>query len=431
MMHSTFILRLGDRWLQFDGQQLSVLEAFPKCAGPVCVVDDFAGAPAGSRALDGKPEHAAALIERQVRSEGLVDGESHVLIHKRVNVPGGIQALFTAVPVEQWQQSQAWAQAQPDHCQIVPLLALLGRHVENGKGLVLNYGRQLVFLAQQGSSLRYASMMAFSEHPDDLMMALASLGDQVRSMLSGNPLELLWCALDQDAALDEEALLATFQRSSGVALHPCPVDMLVREDGQKRRSGVRHLLSAWSGADAINPPADHVLARTEDWLPAASVLALVLALALFAYAGYMAFEAKRIALNAQSVTAQADSLSMAAQKRLAQELRPVRYPAIQQFLGRVGQINTSFNPYRVMAAVRDAAGVDARILRVRLDKDGKTDATIVIDGVLKESALDGQGLSRVIARLRTAGYEPSSLNPADATQSAAFFSYRLLRKDAR
>ncbi|MDP5238575.1 hypothetical protein Q9Q94_03490 [Uliginosibacterium sp. 31-16] len=423
------VLRLGERWLQFDGKRLVTVPAFPQCSGAVGVIDDFAGAPAGSRALDGKPEHANAVIERQMRSEGLVDGESHVLIHHRTIVPGGVQTLFTAVSVDVWQQVQAWAQAQPDHCQVVPLLALLSQHVSNGTGIVLNYGRSLVFLAQQGSSLRYASMMAFSENPDDLLMAMASLGDQVRSLLAGGSSpELIWCALDAPQDRDDDGLRAAFLRSAGVALQACPSQLVAGGDGVRLRSGLGYLLNGWSDRDAINPQPARLLVAAESWLPVAAMVCVVIALALFGYGAYAYIKSNDILREASQRTLEAVKRSEIASNRLMREVPPARYPAVRDFLARADRINTSYNPYKLVGVVRDAAGADARILRVRLDKDPKGLQSIVIDGALKETAMDGQGLSRIITRLRMAGYEPAALNPADASQSTAFFSYRLVRK---
>ncbi len=154
-------------------------------------MSDFDGAVSQVTSLEGSPAHAVALIEKRLRADGLIDNESKILIHQTRTVGNGYQALFTAVPLDRWQQMFAWAEAQPDHCLLVPTTALLWRMLKPGRGIVLHGGRQVVFLASLRDRILHASALAFSDSREDLELTVASLAERVGRELGAGDADAL------------------------------------------------------------------------------------------------------------------------------------------------------------------------------------------------------------------------------------------------
>ncbi len=196
-MNTQFLLHQDGQWLAFEGATVKVLETRPKVDRSSVVVTDFDGAVSDVTALEGSSAHAVALIERRLRGDGLLETDSKILIHQLRTVGNGYQVLFTAVPIDRWQQTFAWADSQDDHCLLVPTVALLWKKLRPGRGVVLHSGRKLVFLASLRGSMVYASALAFSDSREDLSMTVAALGGRASRLLSAGddalePLTVEW-----------------------------------------------------------------------------------------------------------------------------------------------------------------------------------------------------------------------------------------------
>ena len=137
------VVQQQDRWLAFDGNQVRITEAKPKLDRQAVVISDFEGAISNVISLEGSPAHAVALIDKRLRSDGLTDGESKILVHKTRTIGAGYQTLFTAIPFDLWQQVYAWTEAQRDHCLLVPVTSLLWHAIGTGKGVILHAGSQV------------------------------------------------------------------------------------------------------------------------------------------------------------------------------------------------------------------------------------------------------------------------------------------------
>lgn len=234
-MSALSLLHQDGKWLSFDGDQVRHLDARPKVERSTVVITDFDGAVSQVTSLEGSTAHAVALIEKRLRSDGLIDNESKILIHQTRTVGNGYQALFTAVPLDRWQQMFAWAESQPDHCLLVPSVALLWRTLKPGRGVVLHSGRQFVFVAALRNSMVHASALAFSDSQDDLAMTVAALAERAGKDLAGSDdaldaLTVEWIGTLTRAPEGGDAA----RRSSSVPAHasirPRPALAAVRRD---------------------------------------------------------------------------------------------------------------------------------------------------------------------------------------------------------
>jgi hypothetical protein len=199
------IVQLHGRWLAFGHDTVAVTDSRPRLEGAAWLFAEFEGGVSSVISLEGSPAHAVALIEKRLRADGMIDGEGKILIHKNRSMGAGYQSLFTAVPLEVWQQTYAWAEAQPDHCLVVPLTSLMWSAISHGEGLVIHAGRQLCVLAVRKHDIICRSSMAYSEDVTDLTMTAGALAQQVaddlaRSDEDTEPMRFQWCSLFVPAA---------------------------------------------------------------------------------------------------------------------------------------------------------------------------------------------------------------------------------------
>ena len=184
-MSTLSLLHMDGQWLAFDGNRVNRLDTRPKLDCSAVAIVDFDGGVSQVISLEGSPAHAVALIEKRLRADGLIDNESKILIHQSKTVGNGYQALFTAVPLDRWQQMFAWAEDHDDHCLLVPSLALLWRMLRPGRGVVLHSGRQFTFVANLRNRIVHVSGLAYSESESDLAMTVSALAERAGRELAG------------------------------------------------------------------------------------------------------------------------------------------------------------------------------------------------------------------------------------------------------
>lgn len=429
MKSGIVVLHLGESWLSFDGQKLTALSPYPRLDEPVRVLDDFPGSVFGVMSVEGASGQVAALIERKVRDQGLVDGESHMLIHRKSAIAGAVQALYTAIPVESWQRTLSWADSQPDHCMVMSLAALLEHHISSGTGIIFQYGRQFVLLAQQGKMLVHGAIQSYSNKMDDLKSAITMLGEQILARRAdGAPLKLIFCSLLLAASTEEEsALIAAFTRVTQIEVTPAPSVNILDHKGVNCRSALPYLLKPWSTRDAANPLATKCLAWAEDMLPICMAASVVVALGLFVYGGYLFRQADAQSGRAKEIAQSSAHKELAVSKLKTDITLPASYKAAQGFYNRLTRVEGEYNPYKVLIDVRNAAGKDLRIMRVRYDSSDKT--SLILDCAERQPSFDTKALADFMSRLRGAGYDVTPIDPSDPSQTAQHFSYRLAKKN--
>src|SRR5690606_16981922 len=164
--------------------------------------------------------------------------------------------------------------------------------------------------------------------------------------------------------------------------------------------------SSASALTAVNPLASRLMYLAENLLPWASAASLVLALTLGALGGrwtLAAHDANRRAGALDSEISAIDTEIASLQQRQAM---PESYPQLLAFIERAGGLHAALDPHATLLAVREAAGDDVRILRLRLDTSAGGNS-LRVDGMVKRLAgEDAQGMrvSRFVQRLRAAGY---------------------------
>jgi len=448
-MSRQYLIQQHGGWLVFDNGRVSRSETRPRPQRSALAITDTEGSVSSVASLEGSPAHAVALIEKRLRADGLIDNDSKILIHKVHTVGAGYQALFTAVPLDLWQQTFAWAEAQPDHCLLVPATALLWSKLGVGQVLVCQSGRQLTVLARLKHGMVYRTTLAFSDDPGDLAMSAGALADQLAGDLQASeqamePLKAFWCPLlvprpqDGEAWLDD-TLREVFSARSGLAIDSVPLETVSDEDGRHYRSGAHWLVQGASPMLAANPMASR-LAYIAEWaLPLASAASIVFAIALGSIGARWTLSAAQATEQSRQLQAQTAETDTRIGAMARDQQIPADFPGAVAFLERISALQQTIDPVAGLADIRQAAADGVRIMRVRLElpvaagraaQNGAISVdrpTLRVDGVVDPArGTSGMQVPNFIERLRLAGYDPVPLDPQGGNVGAGnFFSYLL------
>ena len=437
------VLHLSEKWFAIDAKHIQQVAAYPKYANALAVIETFDDSPSGVVRLQGKTAHAAALIERKVRAEGLVDGESRILIHRQRTSAGAMEVLFTAVPLPVWQAVSGWSQQQRDHCVIFPLAAVASSGILQGQGRVIRCGANLIFFADTREGYFYASVAAYSEAVDDLEIAVRALAQQAADSHLGAargqnnegevkqaPLQVFWCPLYADAAEDER-LQKLFAEVSRCRLEDCSQSTLLPLDFDGRsvmaaaqKTALPYLMKLVGVRKSANTGWQRFAALAESWVPVSAAVTAMLALGLFAFGTYQHTAAA--VLNAST---DAQNARMLQQEQTTRQFEakhaPDGYEVTQAFVNTLQGSIAGYNPKEVTTAIRSAAGAEIRVLRVRLENIPGKPFSILFDGALR-TGVDASAITAFLLELRRAGYIVTPLDPADGGQTGNF-TYRMVR----
>lgn len=458
-MKPLHVLQQQTRWLVFDDHVLARSEGRPKLESPALVVADFEGAVSSVISLEGSPAHAVALIQKRLRSDGLIDGECKILIHNTLVRGAGYQTLFTAVPLELWQQTYAWAEAQPDHCLLIPCTSLLWRALRPGHGVVLQSGRQISVLVRQKHEIVYRSALAYSDDTTDLMMTAGALADQVAADLERgdenlDPLDMLWCSALAERPADgtpwpDDMLRDVFSARSGLKVRPSATRAVRDEAGREFRSGIEWLAAHAAVASAVNPATSRLSYLAERLLPLAAAASLVVAVALAAIGARWAITARHAGEHSASIARDVQSIessiaALDARAKIDPDFEPTR-----DFIERAARLQTGIDPVAAIRQVRAAADGEVQILRIGMEDarpaaagmaapvagTAAAERVLRVDGmVAPDQGTPGMQVATFVERLRQAGYIPNALDPqaagVNARTGGGVFSYLLKRPAA-
>jgi len=419
------LFHLGGRWLALDDTRLVPMDEYPALDLPAVVVSDFDGALTGVMALEASASMAAPLVERRLRDEGLVEGETRLHISWLAPIGKGFQALYSAVPMPHWQRIIRWAGAGKDHRLVVPLLSVAKRLARPGQAVVLRHGQQLTFLAINQAAVQYAETFAYTSDTDGVQDSVNALADRVRALFGqgGRPRTVVWYALDAAAGQDEGGHAAAFAAALAMDVQLAPHRTLTLPNGETMHSALAEVAKAVRLGDSASPRLATLAARAEQSLPFAAAAAVVMAVVLLLGGWYAHGQATARTTQADALQASSVELAGKTQLQLA-ALRGDgdRLENTQQFVERVAVASVGEDMSQALARVRQSARGWVRILRLRVDE---TDHQLYVEGAIDKGADGAARLGRFIANLRSVGFEPVAADPPPGAQTANYFSYAL------
>ncbi|GAA6142586.1 hypothetical protein [Hydrogenophaga sp. 5NK40-0174] len=411
-------------WFDLSNGQCRPVEPWSETRGTAMAVVDFADSQTGVQPSQGKAEYASALIEKSVRDEGSVEGPLQVFVHAQEKLADSTQTFYTAVPLDQWQEIEAWSGRQEDHCLVVPVAALLDSNTLPEHVQVLRVGGQLHAFTRDEGRMLYANAMALGQDEHDLQAQLRNLISQLKAAgWKGNAIGFRWgCALT-DSLDRERTLLGLGDKSQGGDLNArlLPHESLRNTAGNTVSSALPSLLeNIKTQALAASTPARLAWLSERYVVPLAATIGVVaLGLAGFAMLSQQSISSERQA--AQSLQGEIEQLRERANRAASLNANASLDNQPVEFARQLGYA-AIYDPVRMLGSVRQAAGRSIRIQRLQLFKANHlSKPQFRVDGVVAGGS--NQELSRFLGALRSHGWSAESIAPNDSSIGA--FAYIL------
>ena len=424
-MKQDLILSLDGRWISRLGGNWQAEAAAPSLSAPGRILGDFGGVIAGVAAVDVKAEFAGPVIEKRLRSEGMLDTEARILLHRVVAAGGGSRVFYSAIPLPAWQSAFTWLKGEAALALMyTPETAML--HTARGHDIVVfAAGRQLRLLVSNADALIYLAVTAYSEDEDDMQTALGNLAAQLAKQWPDRPLQptLLWCDVMASSASDASA--RELAAALNAQLSRMPVEH-IHAGGDDIYTAAPALLASLPVTAALNPPVERAAFFAEQAKKPLAAVIGVAGIALLAAAGYLGTETARLNTRAFETAARATTLEQdAAGLDVPVGQLLVKYNPTLTLLDGMAAALRSPDALGLLDTLRGAADGRVRIMRVRMVA---TDGVYRIDGV-PVSGASGQALAGFVAAMRTAGYRVDAEDTGGQGQQPGFFSYLVRRAE--
>ncbi|BEU94470.1 FlxA-like family protein [Acidovorax sp. DW039] len=419
------LLVTREGWFEITPGALVEIPALPRLKAPAVVVTDFDEAPIGVHRYEGKAAYAAPVIEKHARSQGLTEGAAHIVVHRLASVPGGCIALYTAVALDAWQRMQQWASQQPDHCIVVTLGDLLNNGLQKGQARVLRLGRTAHLVGVNESGVFHASVSAIGRSADDLEGAVRSLASQARHELGkGIKAPVQWgCALGADIAT-EQRLAAAWGDAARMECTLLPHAEMVAGQRGPVVSALPQWVRSLKGSSVQASPLAKLAWLSESLVAPMAGVTSVVGLGLLLLGVLVQSQAEQEKRAASTQLAQAQAIE--ARITQANKIEPsATFAPVAEFARQLGD-GAAYDPVAMVHLVKQAAGTDIRIQRIRLEPFGNYKRTFRVDGVTTQGGL--AAVSRFLSHTKAAGWRAEALDPVEQLPGA--FSYRLIAENS-
>lgn len=442
----------GDQCSLLSQGELSFVPSRFEVRQDLLLVVDTADAVIQTTRMAGDARHAAALVERDLRTQGVMDDDAQVIIHASKKIAGEYEALYTALPRRRLTELNAWSEAQAHHVAVVPVVALLWRVLSSREGLLYRSGARLSFLANLDGVPVFRSVQAFSEDEGDLVSAGGLLAESVQAELSaratpegsgrGRLKSLRWftrlCAAS--ASQIESQVALSMAGKLGLTVDVVPQDQF-HDAGGSFGSSLPELAKRFVPSTMCNGVSARWAVQARNALPSLTMAAWVLtgvasigAIGLFGWAWSKASEAREFAGKAQVLEAKV-------LERDARAQLPADFSETLAFVDRLDGLSVRPDLTRLLSALREAGASGIRLTRIYTvtpePKPGKRGEPakaqpqrIQVDALVERDTgrADGEAIAGFVAALRRRGYAAVAVEgPVRGAQqiNRPMFSYEL------
>lgn len=408
-------------WVHFHGNEAQDVSAWPSLAHSALVVLDLDEIFTDSWRFEGKAEHAIPLIEKRARTQGLVEGATHVVVHRLTKVPGGFQAYFSAIPLELWQRYAAWAREQNEHCLIMTATGLLCHGIRAGAARVLLSHRRLMFFAQVDGGMFFGSIQILGAGEDGIGSAAQALLGRQRDLWSRIEASAVEYGVLWGAAGGNEALLSALQKALGGAPRALPMAELVFRNAPLQ-TALPLLARASATHHALNPWIQRIAWHAERWVrPVTVVTALAGLLLVFVGVAVM------LQVDKQRATGDKQRAELEALQTRIQAVATVTPPRellpVAAFVHQLDE-GVQYDPMLLLADLKKTAGRELQIQHVRLERLPQTQGrSFRVDGIATSNA--SAAIIHWAGQMTAAGWTLKALDPVAAIPGA--FSYQLIK----
>ncbi|MCO5355434.1 hypothetical protein [Acidovorax kalamii] len=409
-------------WLHCHGHQAQEVPAWPRLTHSALVVLDLDDVFTDVWRFEGKTEYATALIEKRVRTQGLVEGAAHVVVHRLVKLPGGFQVFFSAISLDLWQRCTQWAQEQPDHCLVMMAPGLLCHGVKLGNARLMLSQRRVMCFIETEEGIAFGSTQALGSGASAMVSAAQVLTANHSALLARlGPDAVEWGALWTQQSSDGDSCLAALRAVLGGDPAVLPSQELALA-GERVHTALPRLAREAAGRHSINPVVDRLAWRSERWVAPVAVVTAVVGVVLAivgVLVGQMA-EQQQAAGQGQraELSALRDRIQAVSSVEAPQKLLPVAE------FSRALDEGARHDPVAFMALLKASSGKDIRIQRVRLETTtGQSRVRAFrVDGVMAPGA--SAAVTRWVSQLVAAGWTLKAVDPTYTVPGA--FSYELV-----
>ena len=464
----------GDYWHLLRDDTSTVIEPWSAVSGPTVVVFNFEKSQTGLLSSRGKANYAGALIEKEIRSSGAIDGSVKVFVHTARAQGDSVQALYTAVSLDAWQELQNWSRRQADHCILIPAASLLCTDIKNASTTTLDrldnvsgfkessfsgalssgYGNKnrngpnalekpgaltgpaatgkpasvkacridsevFVFADYQGRL--YFNQVTLLGRDDDIVPAVRALVGQFPANEWGTAGEgldwITFCA----RSLDDEKTLAS--RTAEAFKLPCRLIDTQKYSGQHAQINTSLFLISQDllVQNKSVPALAKVSWMSESWTaPVAFVAGLVCALAVGA-GFYFQYQVS----NQKAMLAEQKSQYAQLQTRL-DEINRENIPLLNDpqlaFAARISEA-AMYDPARMLELFKRGAGSNIRIQRIQLFVD-ETSARRAyrVEGIIADGA--NADIAKFVATLKASGWQATPAKSSDGSIKAFAYIFK-------
>ncbi|MDR1933985.1 MAG: hypothetical protein LBS49_00055 [Candidatus Accumulibacter sp.] len=416
-MTAAVIFNLDEKWERYENGVPQALPDYPALEEPALVLTDFGKSVSGVFVAGDNSRYLDAVITRRLRDDGLIDGEARVLIHAVERGGSSHQVFYTAVPMENWQRLQSWAESRREHCLLIAHAGLMPRLMGRGdQAVVFHCNREISLLARQQGLLGYYSIMTLSAREDDFLETAASLTRRVPANAGGAKLKLQWHTFGEPLSPGlEQALHA--QLSAGNAM-----DMRY-ESVQKTNGGVASALRPLSrpfqvAKLAAGPAPAKIAWLAESLLPRLGQCLAVCTVLLSAWAGVLFYQAYSLD---QEVERSRAAMRPPAEQAPPAEARGQDFAITRELIDAMANAQARIDPYAFLVDLRGVATANGvHILRVSMNGEA-----ITVEGRIEQRGGRDDALAAFLVALRRLGFTPEAVAPSRPAQAGGFFAYRL------
>lgn len=414
-----FVLKGG--WYRLGQGTVTEVEPWSAQAGPTMLVTDFDQAHVGMHRFDGKPGYAAAVIEKHVRTVGLAEGSSHIALHHTTQVADGCFSLYTAVAMETWQRTQQWATEQGDHCLPIALGSLFFEGLMKGQARVTRLERTLHLCGHNDVGVFYASVSAVGNTADDFKVAIRALCIQSRAdLIKGISKPVQWVCISSISLEQEAVMVATFSDLTKVDCKLVELEKCLDAQGTVMYTAIPLLCRKMRLGAAQAPWLARLAWRAESFMIPAAALSAVAGVVFIVMAGLLHDQATTATQQVRKISNEADTLEARVSAANAMET-PLGFAPVAAFAQQLGD-GATYDPVAMLQLVREAAGQDIRIQRLKLESFADKKRVFRVDGMTEKSGISA--ITRFIAVTQSAGWQAEAIDPAEQLPGA--FSYRLV-----
>ncbi|MFZ6818305.1 hypothetical protein [Undibacterium sp. Ji22W] len=425
-MKSSLLLALQGSWLRCRDGVWTETSAFPRMSSNTNILGDFENAPFGVMPVDTRPDFAAAVIEKSLRSEGLVDGEVHMLPHRIFAVGGGSRVLYTAVPLAIWQNTFAWLGAQTEIHLLFSVETGMQALAQKHDAVICRIGRQFRLLVSNTTTLVSISVNAYSDDVDDIETALNNLCDQARAQWSRNDkMHVLWLDLLAPGKSVETTQIEHVAKRLGVRVEVAPTVVVSDKEEKSLHSAAETMLAELNWRNALNPRIDRVASASDRFGIPIAALTAVCGASLLAVSGFWSLQTAQSGDREREIAQEIAKID-AQNGRYAMSPNAILEPYAQttEFLDKLDAAVNSPDPLELLTDLRRSAERKVRIMRVRLIP---ADASFRVEGVPYNDGSSAHSLSGFLAEMQSLGYQLKSEDPGTQGQQTGFFSYSVMK----